>query len=152
MNFIHKKVRLNASITQSMRFFLVEKEVEKWFGKGSIENKVGGQYKLDLSFEGSEWTSDTEILEKTFERLIKFDMITPGEVHTGPVEINFMPCTSKTEYCTEIHLIHRNVSEAMAPWMDRFWDTKLNTLREYFNGNWIIEDRDLILSDLKGSF
>jgi len=150
MNFLHKKVRLNASITQAMRFFLINKEVEKWLGRASIDNKEGGQYKLDLNFEDQAWTSDTTILEKSFERLIKFDMITPGASLSGPVEINFMPCTSETEYCTEIHLIHRNLPDSEQALMSKFWDQKLNHLRKYFNGDWIIEDRDMILSVLKG--
>lgn len=152
MNFIHKTVRLNASITQSMRFFLIEKEVSKWLGTAKIDNKINGQYTLTLSFEDSQWISETKILEKTFERLLKFDMITPGAKLSGPVEVHFMSCTSKTEYCTEIHLIHRNVAHDEQGFMARFWESKLNDLRAHFNGQWVIEDRDLILSDLKGSF
>ncbi len=152
MNFIHEKIRINASITQAMRFFLIEKEVSKWLGEATIENKETGQYKLNLTFDDVNWTSDTTILKKSFERLIKFDMITPGALLSGPVEVNFMPCTSKTEYCTEIHLIHRNVPDNEQEMMSNFWHHKLNHLRKRFNGDWIIEDRDLVLSVLKGGF
>lgn len=151
MSFIHKKVRLNASITQAMRFFLIDREVSKWLGQATIDNKVGGRYALTLSYDDKKWTSETTILEKDFERLIKFDMITPGS-ESALVEINFMPCTSKTEYCTEIHLIHRNVPENEQNYMSAFWDEKLDILRQYFNKDWVIEDRDLVLSVLKGGF
>jgi len=149
--FIHKKVRLNASITQSMRFFLIDKEVAKWLGDSTIDSKKGGRFMLNLEFEDKTWVSDTILLEKVFERLIKFDMITAEANLPSSVEINFMPCTSKTEYCTEIHLVHRNTKDEQA-FMSRFWDEKLDKLRKYFNNDWIIEDRDLVLSDLKGGF
>lgn len=152
MKFIHKKVRLNASITQAMRFFLIEKEVMKWLGNAQIDNKNGGIYHLELQHHDKKWSSHTTILEKSFERLIKFDMITPEAQISGPVEVNFMPCTSKTEYCTEIHLIHRNVPDQEQNIMDEFWSEKLDNLRVYFNKDWHIEDRDLVLSVLKGGF
>lgn len=152
MKFIHKKVRLNASITQAMRFFLIEKEVSKWLGNAQIDNKIGGNYHLDLEYNDKNWSSHTTILEKSFERLIKFDMITPEAQISGPVEVNFMPCTTKTEYCTEIHLIHRNVPDQEQSVMENFWNEKLNSLRQHFNDDWIIEDRDLVLSILRGGF
>lgn len=152
MKFIHKKVRLNASITQAMRFFLIEKEVTKWLGNAQIDNKNGGFYNIELAYNDKKWSSHTTILEKSFERLLKFDMITPEAQISGPVEVNFMPCTSKTEYCTEIHLIHRNVPDQEQRVMENFWNEKLNLLRQHFNDDWIIEDRDLILSILRGGF
>jgi len=152
MKFIHKKVRLNASITQAMRFFLIEKEVTKWLGNAQIDNKIGGFYNIEFAYNDKKWSSHTTILEKSFERLIKFDMITPGAQKSGPVEVNFMPCTTKTEYCTEIHLIHRNVPDQEQSVMENFWNEKLNQLRQHFNDDWIIEDRDLVLSILRGGF
>lgn len=153
MKFIHQKVRINASITQAMRFFLIEKEMNKWFTeKAVVESKKGGLYHLDLSFNEKTWQSHTILLKKDFERMIKFDMITPEAFQSGPVEVNFMPCTSKTEYCTEIHLVHKNIPQDEQNEMNDFWATKLGKLRQIFNGDWVIEDRDLILSVLKGSF
>jgi len=152
MKFIHKKIRLNASITQAMRFFLVEKEVSKWLGNAQIDNKIGGNYNIDLEHNDKNWSSHTTILEKSFERLLKFDMMSPEAQISGPVEVNFMPCTTKTDYCTEIHLIHRNVPDQEQLIMDNFWTTKLDKLRQHFNGDWHIEDRDLVLSVLKGGF
>lgn len=149
-NFGHYKVRLNASITQAMRFFLIEKEIEKWFGHAiQVENKKNGPYHLEFSHNGIDFKSQTIILEKDFERRIKFDMMTPGLNKTS-VEIFFMPCTSKTEYCTEIHVLHREVQEAEQAFFQSFWETKLDVLRTYFNKDWVIEDRDLVLSVLKG--
>ncbi|WP_240839389.1 SRPBCC domain-containing protein [Acidaminobacter sp. JC074] len=142
---------MNASITQSMRFFLIEKEVAKWLGQATIENKTGGKYLLNLEFEDKRWASDTVLLEKVFESRLKFDMITAEAKLPSSVEFNFMPCTSKTEYCTEIHLIHRNTGEDQDI-MSRFWDEKLDKLRKHFNNDWVIEDRDLVLSVLKGGF
>lgn len=153
MKFIHRTVRLNASITQAMRFFLLEKEVTKWLAeKADVVSKKGGKYHLDLVFNEKTWQSHTILLEKDFERMIKFDMITPEAFQSGPVEVNFMPCTSKTEYCTEIHLVHKNIPIDEQNEMNDFWATKLEELRQIFNKDWVIEDRDLILSVLKGSF
>lgn len=152
MQFIHDKVRLNASITQAMRFFLVEKEVSKWLGEAiAIESKKGGIYHLRLSHQGETWESKTTLLEKDFERRVKFVMMTPAG-HQTTVELFFMPCTSKTEYCTEIHLVQREVTASEEAFMASFWADKLNVLRQYFNKDWVIEDRDLVLSVLKGSF
>lgn len=149
-NFGHYKVRLNASITQAMRFFLIEREVEKWFAsKASIENKKLGKYHLEFSQNGVNFISHTIILEKDFERRLKFDMMTPGLNKTS-VEIFFMPCTSKTEYCTEIHVLHRDLVEEEELFFQSFWENKLDVLRAYFNKDWVIEDRDLVLSVLKG--
>lgn len=152
MAFIHHQVRLNASMTQSMRFFLIEKEIEKWFGSVvTIENKKNGRYHLNFTYQEVNWTSDSIILEKDFERRLKFDMITPEAFRTE-VELFFMPCTHKTEYCTEIHLVHKNVPENEHDFILGFWHEKFNNIRTYFNKDWIIEDRDLVLSVLKGSF
>lgn len=152
MQFIHDKVRLNASITQSMRFFLIGREIDKWLGKAvAAENKIGGIYHLELEHEDHKWSSETTILEKDFERLFKFEFVTPKGILTL-VEVFFMPCTSKTEYCTEIHLMHKGVSSEEEAFIQSFWHDKLNLLRQIFNKDWIIEDRDLVLSVLKGGY
>ena len=68
-----------------------------------------------------------------------------------------MQGTSKTEYCTEIHILHKGLKdneEGMnaKKFFEVFWEEKLNIIRKYFNGDWVIEDRDLVLSVLKGGF
>lgn len=150
MSFIHKMVRLNASMTQAMRFFLIEKSIEKWMAEPiQVENKSKGQYQLNLTFQGQTWESKGLILDKQFERSIQFTFFESNQ-HQSFVEVFFMPCTSKTEYCTEIHLIHKESSDM--DFMHRFWDEKLNELRKLFNDDWVIEDRDLVLSTLRGGF
>lgn len=148
MKFIHHKVRLNASITQGMRYFLMTKEVNKWLGQCDVESKVGGGYNLDLAFDDVTWKSHGTLVEKEFEKRILFNMMTPQN-NVTEVEVYFMPCTSKTEYCTEIHLMHRHTGSE-TEFMDAFWRNKLDILRQYFNKDWVIEDRDLVLSVLKG--
>ena len=160
--FIHKSVRLNTSITQAMRFFLIKKEVDKWLGDVClIENKKGGIYHLTFTHGKKCWESKTEILEKDFERFIKLGMEIPEEFSLGfensLIEISFMQGTSKTEYCTEIHILHKGLKdneEGMnaKKFFEVFWEEKLNIIRKYFNGDWVIEDRDLVLSVLKGGF
>lgn len=150
MSFIHVKVRLNASMTQAMRFFLIEGSLEKWLGKPiKVENKLNGQYWMSLSFQDLKWESKGFILDKQFERSIKISFFESNS-HQSTVEIFFMPCTSKTTYCTEIHLIHKDVKDM--DFIQKFWEEKCNILRENFNGSWVIEDRDLVLSTLKGGF
>jgi hypothetical protein len=147
MKFIHEKVRLNASITQAMRFFLIGREIEKWFGQPiAVENKLGGRYAIEFTHSEKTWVSDTSILEKDFEKKLKFDMMT-SDGSSSYVEVYFMPCTSETEYCTEIHIMHKLCEDDL---MKSFWKDKLNQLRVLTNGDWVIEDRDLVLSTLKG--
>ena len=90
--------------------------------------------------------------EKDFEKRIKFGMMSPEAVKTGPVEVYFMPCTSETDYCTEIHVMHHDLSDEDQLFYKGFWQRKLNELRQLCNGDWVIEDRDLSLSALKSSF
>ena len=157
--FIHQSVRLNTTITSAMRSFLIEKEVSKWLcDVKSIENKVDGIYHIDLTCGNETWESKTKILEKEFEKLIKFELEVPEAFKAGVdnslVEINFMLCASETEYCTEIHVLHKGLKndEKTKIFFNEFWKEKLNILRKQFNDDWIIENRDLVLSVLKGSF
>ncbi len=155
--FVHQYTRLNTTITQSIRYFLIEKEVNKWFGDViNIENKTGGSFNLKLSFEDNSWISNSIIIEKEFEKLLKLDFQVPESMKQffeySVVDIFFMLGTAKTEYCTEIHVIHKGflLDENTLEFFNRFWKEKLEVLRKHFNGDWIIEDRDLILSVLKG--
>ena len=160
--FIHQSVRLNTSITQAMRCFLIENEVSKWLGKvNSIENKVGGTYHIDLTYGNETWESKTKILEKEFEKIIKLNFNVPDRFKQAftdsLVEINFMLGTSDTEYCTEIHVLHKGLKDdelsvEAKNFFNEFWKDKLNILREQYNGDWVIEDKDLVLSVLKSSF
>ncbi len=157
--FIHSSVRLNASITQSMRFFIIEKEVDRWFGKvNCIENKIGGKYDLVFSFQNETWHNETVIRDKVFERSIKLDFSLPERYKNcfedSIVEVNFMMGTSDTEYCTEIHVLHKGLidNDEGKDFFTAFWQAKLDTLRKHFNGDWVIEDKDMVLSILKGSF
>lgn len=160
--FIHQSVRLNASITQAMRYFLIEEEVSKWLGEVKcIENKVGGTYHINLTYGNEAWESKTKILEKEFDKIIKFNFDVPDRFKQAfadsLVEVNFMLGTSETEYCTEIHVLHKGLKDdelciEAKNFFNEFWKGKLNILRKQFNGDWVIEDRDLVLSVLKGSF
>ncbi len=142
-----------------MRCFLIEKETAKWLGKPNIiENKLGGKYDLDFSFKGENWNSSATILEKSFEKKIRFDFKLPTKYkdgfHNSTVEINFMMAASKTEYCTEIHVLHKGLLDNIETkeFFSEFWKEKLEILRKNYNGDWIIEDKDMVLSVLKGSF
>ena len=153
MGFIRSSVRLNASITQGMRFFLIENQIEKWLGKAiKVENKLKGIYHLKLEDQGLFWESQTTILEKDFEKCIKFDMMSPETQKSNLVEVYFMPCKSKTNYCTEIHVMHYGLTDEEKVFFQGFWQRKLNDLRQLCNGDWVIEDRDLSLSALRSSF
>lgn len=152
MSFIRTKVRINASITQGMRFFLIESQVDKWLGRPlKVENKKEGIYHIEFQDQGRIWQSKSIILEKDFEKRIKFDMMSP-EANLCPVEVYFMPCTSETDYCTEIHVMHHDLSDEDQVIFKGFWQRKLNDLRQLCNGDWVIEDRDLSLSALRSSF
>lgn len=160
--FIHKSVRLSCDINRAMRMFLIESNAEKWLGNVAIENKVGGNFLFDLQI-GDEILSlkQSKIIAKEFEKLIRINMCMP-EVIKGAfvegdsiLELNFMQGASRTEYCTEIHLIQKNFKsesgEEIRHGFEVFWTNKLEQLRELINGDWVIEDRDLNRSILMGA-
>jgi hypothetical protein len=77
-----------------------------------------------------------------------------GLLITERLEFHMMPCASRTQYCTEIHLMifpdPREVSdqedEGRQYWRRAtalFWKDRLEALRRCVNGDWVIEDKDL---------
>ncbi len=127
--FIHKSVRLNTFIEDSIRYFTLETKMKKWLDDVYIDDTT---YKISDKIVGSiEEISDHRVVIKLEE---------------GFLTINFMQCTYKTEYCTEIHIIHEIDDKDMS----LFWDMKLDDLRRIFNKDWIIQDEELTLSILTG--
>lgn len=160
-NFIHKSVRLSCDINRAMRMFLVETNVRKWLDGASVEHKIGGNFMFDIQLSDEVISlSQGTIISKEFEKLIKIKIRVPDKMRTAfieeysVIEFNFMQGTSRTEFCTEIHLLHRGLNpESSGDYigeLETFWANKMEKLRYLMNGDWVIEDRDLNRSFLMG--
>ncbi len=127
--FLHKSVRLNTFIEDSIRYFTLASKMSKWLDDITVDDV---KYKISDKINGSiEEISDNRVVIKLENSFLR---------------IHFMQCTYKTEYCTEIHIIHETDDEEIS----LFWDDKLDKLRRIFNRDWIIQDEELTLSILTG--
>lgn len=147
--FINIKTRLNCDLYEGHRAFCKDSKLESW---GAVIN-------------------DDNILIKTTQGDIKCRIAEHGDLNENikPIiwtgflggemqfKISFyrMNCTQKTEYCTEV--------QALIEWEDSLGiddierlkkavGEMLEAVRNRYNKNWVIEDRDLNASILKGSF
>jgi len=160
--FIHVSTRLYCDLNAAQRMFLIGAKLEKWLcTKAEVENKTNGKFDVLIDTKSGSWdTAGSVIVEKEYERLIKIRMKLPERFAVGfvsdeasVVEINFMQGTSRTEYCTEVHLIHRGFEdsdegEKAREGLKELWEEALEKLRAEINGDWVIEDRDLTQSCL----
>jgi len=146
-----------------MRFFTVQNMAEKWLESPEIENKIEGIFHMDVKcgdmVKDKNWKG--RIRKKEFEkRLIvefafesKIDAFTSNQV---TMEVNFMRSASRTEFCTDIHVILKGFCDTEEGRMLRdglaeYWRQRLEVLRALVNGNWVIGDNDLSHSSLLGS-
>ena len=159
--FVHESVRLSCDLNRAMRMFLIQSLAEKWLGDVKIENKIGGTFQFKMIIDQNEIEiEDAEILEKKIERFIKIRVKVPKQFENffleenSIIEINFMQGTSRTEFCTEIHLLQKGFkdeeSDKIRYDFGMYWANKLELLRQEINGDWVIEDRDLNRSYLMG--
>jgi hypothetical protein len=112
----------------------------EWAGKSEEIVRIGEiEFKmlidLEVPYERVEWVLPDEALRLTF---------------------NMMKCTSKTEYCTEVHLIVATLDgTALSDDVEKAWKAKaaqlIEQLRAHYNKDWVILDADLSLSQLRGS-
>lgn len=152
--FIHKSVRLNCDLTMAYRYFVVDKLLAKWLSESSEVDLKKAVYNIkcsEIDFTGTT-VKDFNREEILFLELVsdRFDEKSKPKA----LEINFMKCTSKTEFCTEIHLVHKGFEDKDKDdyiFYDNFWTDAFEKLRYVHNKDWFISDKELTLGILQGS-
>ena len=149
--FLHVSQRLYTDLGRTTRFFLQPQQLSRWLCQAASVSEDGKGLILtaplpDLVWE---WQLLTVKREEYLEAAVT-DFLTDNSTRRFQVEVCLMKCTSKTEYCSEIHLIQRGFGEtedesALRGRYLAFWQEKLEALRQHVNGKWVIEDRDLTL-------
>jgi len=147
--FIHQSTRLNASIYKSFNSFTKSQKLNIWLCDISDLDNEKYEFKIknkDLHID----TLGSKIIEKKVNRKLEINLIEKNKKVDSIVEINFMKCAPLTDYCTEIHLLHKKLDEKDRHFFNRFWKNALDTLRYFYNEEWIIQDKDLNRSKLTG--
>jgi hypothetical protein len=140
MNFLRVSTRLFCDVYEAFRGLTKDSRMTAWAGKTGQTVRIGeNEFEMtivsEVPYERVEWVLPNEALRLTF---------------------NMMKCTSKTEYCTEVHLIVAPLDgEVLSDAVEKDWKTSapqlLEQLRAHYNKDWVILDSDLSLSQLRGS-
>jgi hypothetical protein len=142
--FTHFKVRLFCELSRAERWLTEPDMLNRWLKEDTVSFEVQMVQRREKVV--AQWNSVEGNMEKCCGRL----------------EFNLMQCATRTLYCTEIHLMvypqFEGVStqnpadlEAWRAETKTHWSSRLEALRACVNGDWVIEDRDLTRSILKGS-
>lgn len=134
----------------------MSKEFEKWHNEAySLVFELGGAFEITGDGNGQTIKSVGTVF-KSYEReaQIVFDWHDDFcfQENKAEVELRIMSATSETEYCTELHILHKNLEtlneEQVAVYKD-FWKQILEKMRKSVNGDWIIKDSELTLDCFK---
>jgi uncharacterized protein YndB with AHSA1/START domain len=156
IRFIHEGTRLYTHTTRAYRLFTQAKEIEKWHKEAyEIEFAQGGVFEISGMGNGQVIRSrGTTFASYEREALINLewqDDFCFKETSTQ-VEVRIMSATSETEYCTEIHVLHKGLdalSDDEAAIYKAFWKDVLERMRRSVNGDWVISDSELTLDCFK---
>lgn len=148
--FIHKYTRLNCDLTMAYRYFVVDKLANNW---------LGSECEIDLKAKIYDFKSNarshvgTSIEEFNREEVLVLSLKDDISTKCMKVEIKFMKCASRTEYCTEVHLMHHGFETKDEDYLYylKFWEESFDLLRKIHNRDWVISDGDLSLGILMGS-
>lgn len=147
-DFIRESTRLYTDLGGAFRKFTVEKEAKKWMGD-KVYVDLSDRISFERTVKGYKFIISWPIVN--FEREQNLKLNWNSASLKGEVDILFMNCKQSTEYCTEIQVMHRGVSELSSVELDvykTFWKAYLESIRELCNKDWIIEDKDLSSSIL----
>lgn len=123
MNFLRHQTRIMSDVYRAYRFLTVPEAIKKWC------------------------TWSYEILERTpYEHVVW--RVTGSEGIMINLSFHLMKCASKTEYCTEIHVITTAEGATLEDYKEEVKQL-LECLRFYFNKTWVILDTDLTASQLR---
>ncbi len=156
IRFLHEGTRLYTHTTRAYRLFTYIKELDKWHKETyKVDFKEGGLFEIVGEGMGQQIRS-TGTLFKSYEReaMIVFEWKDDYRFTDTPaiVEVRIMAATSETEYCTEIHVVHKNLDvldEEAVEVYRAFWKDVLERMRRSVNGDWIIKDSELTLDCFK---
>lgn len=147
--FVHQSTRLHCNLLQSYQMFINEEKVKSWFcDKVNLENNS-----FDVIIDSENLSIDTTgsmITEEKSEKRLVIHWVEKEKNVDSTVEINFMNCSKRTIHCVEIHLLHKDLPEELINYYNVFWKNALDTLRYYYNNDWVIQDGDLTLTKLTG--
>jgi hypothetical protein len=132
------------------RYFVVDKLANKWLGNDCEINLKAKTYNFKSDDRNH---TATTVDDFNREEILFLNLIDEKCQKDMKVEITFMKCASRTEFCTEIHLVHKGFDEKDEDYMyyKNYWKKSLNLLREIHNRDWLIKDSDLSLGILMGS-
>jgi hypothetical protein len=147
--FVHQSTRIHCNLLQAYQMFITDEKLEKWLcdKADTYENNYNitiKTEKLVIDTQGS------QIKERIKEKKLVIHWVEEKKNVESTVEINFMQCAKRTIHCVEIHLLHKDVPEEMIDFYNIFWQNALDTLRYYYNNDWVIQDGDLTLTKLTG--
>lgn len=150
--FIHTSVRLNTDLGRATRFVSNPEQLAKWLCDRT-ETSADSTRLLLAGVNNPEDCWNWHFEEIRREKMVIItcgDLFDSHESHSFTLEIQLMKCTSRTEYCSEIHIIQRGFDDSEADdglrsMYAELWKVKLEVLRTLVNGKWVIQDRDLTL-------
>lgn len=148
--FIHKQTRLNCDLTMAYRYFVVDKLANNWLGSECEIDLKKNRYNFK-SKERNHYSS--EILDFNREEILILNLKDDKCNKDMRLEITFMKCSSRTEFCSEIHIVHKDFDEKDDDYRyyKNYWEEVLEKLRKIHNRDWVISDGDLSLGILQGS-
>jgi len=129
--------------------FTNEEKLKKWLCDEALIEKEDFEIIIDDENIGID-TTGSQITEKIIEKKLVIHWVEKDKAIDSIVEINFMQCAKRTVHCVEIHLLHKNLPEELINFYNIFWKSAFDTLRYYYNSDWIIQDGDLTLTKLTG--
>jgi hypothetical protein len=140
--FLMERVRLKSYRSTAMWNFTREDKLRTWLDKECVVNDKN----IAFSINGKAVSMD--IVKKDYDDQIEY--VLNDDERSYSLKVYMMNCTSLTEFCTQINFIQEGfVDSDERDYYKAFWNEKLDKLRENFNGSWIIEDKDLVLSVLR---
>lgn len=147
--FVHQSTRLHCNLLQAYQMFIDEKKLEIWLC--DVANIYEENFQITVKAENLVIdTKGSQITEEVKEKKLIIHWLEETKGIDSIVEINFMQCAKRTIHCVEIHLLHKNLPEDMIDFYNIFWKNALDTLRYYYNNDWVIQDGDLTLTKLTG--
>ena len=147
--FVHQSTRLHCNLLQAYQMLVDEKKLEIWLCDDA--NIYEENFQITIKAENLVIDSKgSQITEEVKEKKLIVHWIEETKGIDSTVEINFMQCAKRTIHCVEIHLLHKDLPEEMMDFYNIFWKNALDTLRYYYNNDWVIQDGDLTLTKLTG--
>jgi len=153
--FLHQSTRLNIDTDRTWRYFRQPDHMMRWLALQITESKAPDGLLLEGyndSITTWQWTVSGGNKRKLLIYTIP-DVLSGNLERTFSLEIHIMMAASRTEYCTDVHLLQKGFEDSeedhgLRALYNSFWTEKLEVLRQRINGDWVISDADLTRSSL----